>query len=70
MAQKNKYNITASLVLYKNDIEEVKKAISSLLNIELNIKLFLLDNSPEDSLRVLSNIDSRIEYIFNGKNLG
>lgn len=70
MAQKNKYNITASLVLYKNDIEEVKKAISSLLNTELNIKLFLVDNSPEDSLRVLSNIDSRIEYIFNGKNLG
>lgn len=70
MAQKNKYNITASLVLYKNGIEEVNKAISSFLDTELNIKLFLLDNSPEDSLRVLSNIDSRIEYIFNGKNLG
>ena len=70
MAQKNKYNITASLVLYKNDIEEVKKAISSLLNTELNIKLFLVDNSPEDELKVLSDFDSRIEYIFTGKNLG
>ena len=70
MAQKNKYNITASLVLYKNGIEEVKKAISSLLNIELTIKLFLVDNSPTDSLKELNDLDSRVEYIFTGKNLG
>ena len=44
MTQNKIYNITASLVLYKNDIEEVKKAILSLLNTELDIKLFLVDN--------------------------
>lgn len=70
MAQKNKYNITASLVLYKNGIEEVKKAIFSFLDTDLNIKLFLVDNSPEDSRRILADLDSRIEYIFTGKNLG
>lgn len=70
MTQNKIYNITASLVLYKNDIEEVKKAISSLLSTVLNIKLFLVDNSPEDVLKVLGDLDSRIEYIFNGKNLG
>ncbi len=65
-----KYNITISLVLYNTGIEEAKRAIFSLLNTELDIKLFLVDNSPEDSLRELANIDFRIEYIFNGKNLG
>jgi GT2 family glycosyltransferase len=70
MTQNKIYNITASLVLYKNGIEEVRKAILSLLNTELNIKLFLVDNSPEDALKVLSDLDSRVEYIFTGKNLG
>ena len=70
MTKNIKYNITASLVLYKNDIEDVRKAISSLLNTVLNIKLFLVDNSPTDLLKELSDLDSRIEYIFTGKNLG
>jgi GT2 family glycosyltransferase len=65
-----KYNITASLVLFNSDITEAKRAISSFLNTELDIKLFLIDNSPEDTLKELANLDSRIEYIFNGKNLG
>ncbi len=70
MTKKGKYNITASLVLFNSDITEAKKAISSFLNTELDIKLFLVDNSPEDTLKELANLDSRIEYIFNGKNLG
>jgi GT2 family glycosyltransferase len=70
MTKKGKYNITASLVLFNSDITEAKRAISSFLNTELDIKLFLVDNSPEDTLKELANLDSRIEYIFNGKNLG
>lgn len=70
MTKKGKYNITASLVLFNSDITEAKRAISSFLNTELDIKLFLVDNSPEDTLKELASLDSRIEYIFNGKNLG
>lgn len=64
------YNLTISLVLFKSDINGVKKAISSLLTTNLKIKLFIVDNSPTDILKDLANIDSRVEYIFTGKNLG
>ena len=64
------YNLTVSLVLYKNKVDEVKRSISSFLDTELNIRLFLIDNSPTKILNELVHIDSRIEYIFVGKNLG
>ena len=70
MSIKRKYNITASMVLYNSDVEEIKRAVSSFLDTELYIKLFIVDNSQEDSLKELSKLDSRIEYIFTGKNLG
>ena len=70
MTQNKKYNITVSLVLYKTGMEEAKRAIFSLLATDLNIKIFLVDNSPTDALKELGSLDSRIEYIFIGKNLG
>ena len=70
MTQNKKYNITVSLVLYNTGMEEAKRAIASLISTDLNIKIFLVDNSTDDSRRVLAGIDSRIEYIFTGKNLG
>lgn len=70
MTLKKKYNITISVVFYKTDIEEAQRAISSLLATELHIKIFLVDNSPNDSLKVLGDVDNRIEYLFIGKNLG
>ncbi len=70
MTQNKKYNITISVVLYNTLIEEAKRAISSLLATDLNIKIFLVDNSPTDALKELGSLDSRIEYIFTGKNLG
>lgn len=70
MTQNKKYNITVSLVLYNTGMEEAKRAIFSLLATDLNIKIFLVDNSPTDALKELGSLDSRIEYIFTGKNLG
>ncbi len=65
------YDITASIVLYKNDPKEVEKAIESFLDTDLNVKLYLIDNSPTDELKELKNIDkNRIEYIFSNANLG
>jgi Predicted glycosyltransferases len=63
-------DLSVSIVLYHNQKEQVEKAIYSVLNTDLKIRLFLLDNSTYDDLKSLSNIDSRIEYIFNNANLG
>ena len=62
--------VTASLVLYKNDIHIVKKTISSLFDSNLDIKLYLIDNSPTDDLKLLSKINDRIEYYHNASNTG
>lgn len=62
--------INGSIVLYQNDEELLKKAIESFLNTSMSVKLYLIDNSPTDELKYLSKIDERIEYSFNGKNLG
>ena len=62
--------VTASIVLYHNAIQQLAKAINSFLKIDLKVKLYLIDNSSNDDLKELESIDSRIEYIFNNANLG
>ena len=61
--------ITSCIVLYKNDKEILLKAINSYLLYNSNTKLFLVDNSPSDSLKCLKN-NNRIEYIHNPTNPG
>ena len=63
------FDIASSIVLYKNDPGILEKTIGSFFNTELNVKLYLIDNSPDDKLKVLVN-DPRIEYIFNNTNAG
>lgn len=55
--------------MYRNDIIMLREAITSFLNTELNVKLYLVDNSPTDELKILVT-DSRIEYIHNPSNPG
>jgi GT2 family glycosyltransferase len=62
-------NITASIVVYKNNPVYLSKAIASFLTGAPQGKLFIVDNSPDDSLRPLCEGD-RIWYFFVGKNLG
>ena len=64
-----KYDITASIVTFKNDRRILGEAIQSFLNSSLNIRLYIIDNSPDDTLRDICN-DPRCEYFFTGKNLG
>lgn len=64
-----KTRITSCIVLYKNDITMLKEAINSFLNTDLIVKLYLVDNSPTDELKIFAN-DSRIEYIHNPANPG
>lgn len=61
--------ITSCIVLYKNDIIMLTEAINSFLKTDLNVKLYLVDNSPTDELKILA-IESRIEYIHNPSNPG
>lgn len=65
----NKYSITSSIVVYNNDIKTLQQSINSFLNTQLNIKLFIIDNSPADKISSICN-DKRIEYIFNNFNKG
>ncbi|MDB4921101.1 glycosyltransferase family 2 protein [Mucilaginibacter sp.] len=64
-----KYQLTATIVLYKNERDILDEAINSFLNTGLNVKLFLVDNSPTDQLKDI-NGDIRTEYIFNPSNPG
>lgn len=66
------YDVTASIVLYKND-KAVRTAIDCFLNSSFHYKLYLVDNSPTNYLEtelkdVLAN--KRVEYFFNNKNAG
>lgn len=65
-------DISASIVLYHNNIEQLKRVIGSFFSSEyaLNLKLYLIDNSADDSLSILKNLDPRIVYIYNNDNLG
>jgi GT2 family glycosyltransferase len=65
-----KIQVTASIVLYKNDPLVIRKAIDSFLKITLRKKLFLIDNSPSDELRILGMNNTEVEYIKNQKNIG
>jgi GT2 family glycosyltransferase len=63
-------SLNISIVLYHNKTEQIRKSIESVLDSDLNITLYLVDNSATDSLRELERIDKRIVYIFNNSNLG
>lgn len=61
--------ISASIVLYKENIKELEKTIESFLSIDLPKKLYLIDNTVN---RQFENIftNKQIEYIGLGKNVG
>lgn len=64
-----KIDISATIVLCKEDKEVLKKTIESFLAVPLSKKLFLIDNSPTNELKMFDN-HPNIEYQFVGKNIG
>ena len=66
----NNINLSVAIVLYHNNMEEIRRAIRSVLNTKLNVKVYLVDNSLNNHLKKLETIDERIEYIYNNSNLG
>lgn len=63
------HKIICSLVTYNTPEETVADAIGSFLSTGLDVKLYLVDNSPDDKLRALCG-DQRIVYIHNPSNPG
>jgi GT2 family glycosyltransferase len=61
--------LTSCIVLYKNDKQNLSKTINCFLNTTINVKLFLVDNSPTDILQDLAN-NPRICYYHNPSNPG
>lgn len=65
-----RFQIVASIVVFKNDITKLNKAISSFLNTGLLVKLVIIDNSPTHEIKNSIPQDPRIQYIFNNANIG
>lgn len=63
------YDITASIVTYKNSPAMLTRVFDDFLAVNLSVKLFVVDNSPDDSIEPLCR-DSRMEYIYVGQNKG
>ena len=63
------YDIAASIVIYRNNKDVLRRAIDSFLQTDLKCRLFVIDNSPTDDLRNVCS-GEKVEYIFNDKNLG
>lgn len=68
MAEENILSIT--IVAYRNKFTVLQDVIDSVLLTTLNIKLYIIDNSPTNELKKLIPRDSRLEYIFMNSNNG
>ena len=64
-----KYEITATIVLYQEDIEVLKRTVNCFLKSTLSKKLFLVDNTTDKRFKDIFN-HKEIEYYATGKNLG
>lgn len=62
--------ITASIVLFHDDVSEIKKSIKTILDSDANLKLYLIDNSSVSHFSIFGKINTRIEYIHNKRNVG
>lgn len=65
-----KIDLSISLVTYKSNKKVLTETVQSVLNsVDVEFRLFIIDNSPTDEIRSWFN-DIRIEYIFNNINMG
>jgi len=65
----DKYDISATIVLYEEDVSMLNKTVESFLRIPLEKKLFLIDNSKSNFLEKEFN-HAEINYQFVGNNIG
>lgn len=65
----DKIEISATIVLYREDLKLLEKTIESFLSIPFKKKLFLIDNSPSNTLEKEFNT-AEVSYFFMNENLG
>lgn len=65
----NSLKIACSIVAFRNDPEELKKAINSFIDYKRDTKLYLIDNSPTNDLEKYFK-HPKIEYFFVNANIG
>ena len=62
-------DISVSVVTYKNDFSMLDKLFVSLLNTNLKLQIFIIDNSPDNLIEKICK-RKEIVYIFNNMNIG
>ena len=62
--------LSVSIVLYRTNLEQLKRAISCVLGAESVKKVYLIDNSPTDILASVASMADRIKYLHTGSNIG
>ncbi len=71
MQNNNSCKVTFSLVLYKQDLDELRKVLQSILLYKGEKKIFVVDNSPADySASQLCEMDACIVYEHLSQNVG
>ncbi len=63
------YQVSASIVVYNTDPDEVVSAVKSVLSVPLRVRCTVVDNSPTPALRPCVT-DCGATYIYAGENLG
>ncbi|CAM1374152.1 Glycosyl transferase family 2 [Tenacibaculum litopenaei] len=66
----NKVSISAAIVLYKEDLEELRDTIHSFLEVPLSKKLYLIDNTPNSEFEDQFAGSKDVVYIANSENVG
>jgi len=62
-------DLSISIVLYKNEAQEIQNLLNCIFKTCLSYKIYLVDNSPSDKLNVFKKVNN-VEYIFNNRNSG
>ncbi|MFH0976573.1 MAG: glycosyltransferase family 2 protein [Spirochaetota bacterium] len=62
--------ITASVVIYKNEPEQIRLLLSCLLDTKIISRIYLIDNSPDKISASTLKLPQKCEYIFTGSNIG
>lgn len=63
------FDVSATIVVYKNDLEILSDTVNSFLNTTLCVHLYIVDNSPTNQIGEYFR-DERIEYMFQNSNKG
>lgn len=62
--------LSISIVVYKPEFDVLRATLKSVLHSDVDLRLYLVDNSPTDDFRLDLPLDPRIEYIHRPENPG